>query len=228
MAPDIKLQFPDVGLPAVVSALSNLNLHSSSQQHSAFAALSMFHALNNLRFDPAIRAMRKFWNPSSPQHACFWSGKSLIVQLAEEPIDLSSWRSQRDRLIIVLRLLHLYRSIDLAPLLRLWATDPGGTSLFIAAKRKGWGAHRWERIMYFPERPLVYLATVLFRYIKVTKHVVRDLPSPCPVLVSLVKPCRALSALRVGALTKLVLQKHGIDVSFFGPHSTRDAGIDVH
>ena len=77
-------------------------------------------------------------------------------------------------------------------------------------------------------RPLVCPTALPFRNIKATKHVVHDLPSPCPVVASLVRPYKALAASGAAALTKVVLSQHGIDVSVFGPHSTSGAGIDVH
>ena len=187
----------------------------------------LFPALESLRFDPAVKAMRMEFNRSSPQYNCFWSGSSLISQLAQEKIDWSSRRVVRDRLIIVWRLLHLYRSCDLSELLRVWTQGSEGEK-FVAAKRKGWREHPWERVMVLPDSPRVCPQTLLSRYILLTAEWVKDLPSPAPVLVSLVRPYKALSPSRIAALTKLILMRHNINTSVFKPHSSRGAGLRIH
>mmetsp|Transcript_17847 Transcript_17847/g.28286 ORF Transcript_17847/g.28286 Transcript_17847/m.28286 type:complete len:526 (-) Transcript_17847:59-1636(-) len=227
LALEMEFQFPDLSVASVVSVISTLHLVSPSQARNAYASLLMFPPLLSLKLDPVIRQLRREWNSSVPQYACFWSGKSLLTRLADTPVQWHSRSSVRDRLIIVWRLLHLYRSFDLSNLLRLWSHAPDHNALFIAAKRKGWDKYRWERIMFLPDRPRICPATLLFRYISITKDTVLHLPSPAPVLVGLVKPHRPLSASRIASLTKVIMARHGVDTTVFKAHSTRGAGLEA-
>ena len=44
-------------------------------------------------------------------------------------------------------------------------------------------------------------------------------------MLALKPPLKALTADRVGSLTRTLLRKHGIPTEFWGPHSTRGAGV---
>ena len=207
----------------MVSVLSMLFQHSMSQARSAYAAIVMFPSMSSLKFDPAIRAMKQQWNASSPQYAAFWCGTTVLQSLVAQPVNFRCRIQVRNRLIIVWRLLHLYRSVDLAHLRRLWAKGPNG-ELYIAAQRKGWLSYRWERVMVLPNHPNVCPLHLIVRYM----HITPEGAPRGPLLIALVKPHGALSSDRVGALTKHILQAHGVDVTHYKPHTTRGAGKLIH
>ena len=48
------------------------------------------------------------------------------------------------------------------------------------------------------------------------------------MLLSLLSPFPPLSSDRVGSLTKLLLHRLGVPVRFWGPHSTRGAGVRMY
>ena len=75
--------------------------------------------------------------------------------------------------------------------------------------------------MFLPDRPRICSASLLFRYISITKDTVLHLPSPAPVLVGLVKPHRPFSASRIASVTKGTMARHGVDTKAFKAHSTR-------
>ena len=213
--------FPGIGKTQVVSVLSMLFQHSMSQARSAYAAILMFSSMSSLRFDPAIRAMKQQWNASSPQYAAFWCGTTVLRSLISQTVNFRCGIQVRNRLIIVWRLLHLYHSVDLAHLRRLWAKGPNG-ELYIAAQRKGWLS--WERVMVLPNRPTVCPLHLIIRYM----HITPEGTPRGPLLLALVKPHRALSSDRVGALTKQILHTNGVDVTHYKPHTTRGAGKLIH
>ena len=163
--------------------------------------------------------------------ACFVACVSLDVQRVRTaggtPVQWFSCTCVRDRLVIVWRLLHLYRSVDLSHLLRLWSHAPDHNALFIAAKRKGWASHRWERVMIVADYPRICPATLLFCCTKMTEDAVKDLDPRAPVLIGLVRPYKPLTVSRISSLTKIVLARHGIDISVFKAHNTRGALLDA-
>ena len=191
--------------------------------HSAYAAIVMFPSMSSLRFDPAIRAMKQQWNASSPQYAAFWCGTTVLRSLISQPVKFGCRIQVRNRLIIVWRLLHLYRSVDLAHLRRLWAKGPNG-ELHIAAQRKAWLSYRWERVMVLPNHPTTCPLHPIVRYM----HITLEGTPRGPLLIGLVKPHGALSSDRVGALTKQILHTQGVDVTHYKPHTTRGAGKLMH
>ena len=226
LALEIIFQFRDLSVALVVLVISTLHLASPSQPRNAYASLLMFPPWLSLKLDPVIRQLRHDWNSLVPQYACFWSGKSLLTLLADMPVQWNSRSCVRDRLIIVWRLLHLYRSFDLSDLLRLWSHVSDHNAFFIAAKRKGWDKYRWARIMLLADCPRICPATFLFRYISITKNSVLHLPSPAPVFKGLVKPHRPLSASCIASLKKVIMARHGVDTKVFKAHSTRGAGSE--
>ena len=220
---ELGFPFRGIGKTQVVSVSSTLFQHSMSQACSAYAAIVTFSSMTSLKFDPAIRAMKQQWNASSPRYAAFWCGTTVLQSLMAPPVNFRCRIQVRNTLIIVWRLLHLYRSVDLAHLRRLWAKGPNG-ELYIAAQRKGWLSYRWERVMVLPNHPNVCPLHLIVRYM----HITPEGAPRVPLLVALVKPHGALSSDRVGALTKHILQAHGVDVTHYKPHTTRGAGKLIH
>ena len=212
---ELGFPFLGIGKTQMVSVLSMLFQHSMSHARSAYAAaVVMFLAMFSLRFDPAEQQ----WNALSPQYAAFWCGTSVLKSLMSQPVNYRCRIQVRNRLIIVWRLLHLYRSVDLAHLRRLWAKGPNG-ELYIAAQCKGWLSYRWER-----DHPNLCPLHLIVRYM----HITPEGAPRGPLLIALVKPHGAVSSDRVGTLTKQILQLNGVDVSHYKPHTTRGAGKLIH
>ena len=138
---ELGFPFPGIGKTQVVSGLSMLFQHSMSQAHSAYAALVMLPSMTSLRFDPAIRAMKQQWTPSSPQYAAFWCGTTVLRSPMSQSVNFRCRIQVRNRLMVVWRWLHFYRSVDSAHLRHLWAQGPNG-ELYVAAERKGWLSYR--------------------------------------------------------------------------------------
>ena len=71
----------------------------------------------------------------------------LIEQLANTPLS-GTLLDLRERLLICMRLLCLYRSIDLARLQRTISIV--GDRPFVMVQRKGWAQPKWEEILSLP------------------------------------------------------------------------------
>ena len=61
---------------------------------------------------------KRHWENSAARYADFWDPRTILHKLQEIPLDWSSVQQVRDHCIIVLRLFHLCRSIELARALR--------------------------------------------------------------------------------------------------------------
>ena len=205
-------------LDFVAERLLYLNAVSCSQARSAYAALLMIPGLEQLKFSPLLRKLKQSWNTSQPKYPIFWDMGSVLKKLASSPLDFSDVKQVRDRLILCWRLLGLYRSVDLAQVYRQvsWA----GEKPFVLVKRKGWRAPRWEQAMVFED---VHLSPwhLLCQYVKLTCH----LPKGSLLLRSLLAPFSPIGSDRVASLTRKMLQDLGVPMYFWGPHSTRGAGV---
>ena len=138
--------FPDVILPQVVNVLSTMHQVSPSQASSAYSALLKLPDLTLSSFDPAVRAFQRRWTTSVPKYVVFWKGEQLVAFLAAQKLD-RSWKIHvRARLIIVFRLVQLYRSSDLSNMFRNLATFDG--RWFVPTRRKGWANLRRGRVMH--------------------------------------------------------------------------------
>ena len=205
-------------LDFVAERLLYLNAVSCSQARSAYAALLMIPGLEQLKFSPLLRKLKQSWNTSQPKYPIFWDMGSVLKKLASSPLDFSDVKQVRDRLILCWRLLGLYRSVDLAQVYRQvsWA----GEKPFVLVKRKGWRAPRWEQVMVLED---VHLSPwhLLCQYVKLTCH----LPKGSLLLRSLLAPFSPIGPDRVASLTRKLLQDLGVPMDFWGPHSTRGAGV---
>ena len=68
-----------------------------------------------------------------------------MEKFGQQPLQWNNIVAVRDRLIIVLRILGLYRSVDLANMHR--KVSMVNDRPFIWVKRKGWQQHRWAELI---------------------------------------------------------------------------------
>ena len=77
---------------------------------------------------------KRRWESSAARYADFWDARAVLEKLQKIPLDWKNVQAVRDRCIIVLRSLHLRRSIDLAMALRAQSKLAG--NLYWLLKRK--------------------------------------------------------------------------------------------
>ena len=143
----------------------------------------------------------------------------MLQALQEQVLDWASLEQLRSRLIIVLRLLLLHRSVDLSRVLR--TLSKVGGKYFILVQRKGWKTHRWEEILSFPDTPSISPWHLVRAYVAKTANFV---PEGSPLLITLHSPFKSLTADTIGAITGRIMRSFGIPRAW-GPHSTRGAGV---
>ena len=132
----------------LASELLVLNKGFPSQARHAYAAMLHVPGFASLRFTPLLRSVKRLRNHSSPKHAAFWDGGSVLRKLALMSLDWDNITEVRDRLILVWRLVQLARSVDLQRIYRkvsLIDNQP-----FVWIRRKGWDVAQWEEV-FFPE-----------------------------------------------------------------------------
>ena len=80
-----------------------------------------------------------------PKYSVFWDASDVLGKLAAKPVLWHSVESVRGRLIPVLRLLQLFRSVDLVQTWR--SCSYAGTEMFITVQRKGASKPAWEPLI---------------------------------------------------------------------------------
>ena len=145
----------------------------------------------------------------------------MVEKLKKIPVNWSNVQQVRDRCILVLRLFHLCRSVDLAQASRTKA--PSGAEVYWLLKRKGRPRAAFEALMDLPDRELSPKC-LLHRYVALTASV--GTPGG-PIFLSVNPPFNALTANSIGRITKKLLAGLGVPVSVFGPHSTRGAAVKM-
>ena len=119
------------GLPPFYEhrGLASLILRFSQVQpqpeRNAFSGLLHVPGWEYLKFSPCIKQEKRFWNVSGPKYADFWDAEKIIIKLCKLPMDMNDVAQVRDRAIIVLRLFHLCKSIDMAQAQRTSAPGEG-------------------------------------------------------------------------------------------------------
>jgi len=164
------------------------------------------------------------WNVANEKYGAFYDALPILLHLKSKSLhslsqDLSLLRTQ---FILVARLLCLYRSSDLINLKR--CASLLGCTPYIKIKRKGQKFPKWEKILSLPNFPQISPFHLLKAYVALTKDQAK---AGGPVLLGLNPPFRPLTADAIGSVTKKALEKYGVDVKFFGAHSTRGAGVSL-
>lgn len=182
---------------------------------NAYSALLLIPGWEFLKFARCIKLAKRLWNVSEAKYADFWDAKSVLQKLQKIPVNWHSVQQVRDRCILIMRLFHLCRSIDLAQAVRTSASMD--QALYVMLKRKGRALPVFEQLITVPDRNLCPTA-LLLRYVQLT---VKEGVPGGPIFLSLHPPFKALSANSIGRVTKNLLKQLGVPVSVFGPHSTR-------
>ena len=147
----------------------------------------------------------------------------MLDKVKKCSLDWKSVAQVRDRLILMFRLLHLARSVDLSRTYRALSCFQGAS--WILLRRKGEVQPRWERVLRWPGEPALCPETLLLKYVELTHTKV---PAGSPLLVSLGAPYTPLSSNTIGSITKRLLGTYGIDTLAFAAHSTRGAGVAMY
>jgi hypothetical protein len=192
--------------------------HTARNAYSAFLHIPGWESL---KFSQQIRLSKRFWNVSEAKYSDFWDAKSVVERLKKLPVNWSSVQQVRDRCILILRLFHLCRSVDLSQACRTRA--PSGAEVYWLIKRKGRPRATFEQLINLPDRT-ISPKCLLLHYVSLTAG--QGTPGG-PVFLSLHPPFKALSANSIGRITKKLLAQLGVPVSVFGPHSTRGAGVKM-
>ena len=129
-----------------------------------------------------LKACKRTWNFSAPKYATFWDAEKVLRKMLREGLNWNSVPKIRERLVLVFRLLHLTRSIDLSRTFRCISSQDH--DYFILLRRKGSMKAAWERLLDFNVRELSPLQLVL-RYVELTKDIAKE---GTPLLRSLAPP----------------------------------------
>jgi hypothetical protein len=135
----------NAALEDISASLLELNELSQTDARNAYAACLIIPGLEHLRFSPLLRHLKRLWNCSTPKYTDFWDATRVLDLLCAKKIDFSSIQQVRDRLIIVMRILHLMRSIDLARSYRVLSFQDGKPYWLL--RRKGGIKVAWEGVL---------------------------------------------------------------------------------
>ena len=205
----------DMSLDQVAALLVNYNKFSESEARHVFAALLLIPGFEHLRFHPFLKVCKRNWNVSTIKYAEFWDAQQVLQKLVHKPIKWHVIEEVRERLILVCRLLLLFRSIDFSRTLR--------GNMYVLVRRKGQLHHQCDDVMKLGLK-VISPADLVLRYVELTSG--QDVPGSA-LLLQLHAPYGPLSSNAIGSLTKKALQKLGVDMRHFGPHSTRGAAVKM-
>ena len=212
----------DPSLLDIATLLIRLNVLNKNHARNCYSALLLIPGFEHLRFSPLLKQCKRIWNQAVPKYPAFYSATDLIQRLIRLPLNWTSPREVRDRLIICWRLIQLTRSIDLARMYRKVSFLQGKPYIFI--QRKGWLEPRWEEVVCLPNQPAICPWSLLKAYVTLTPLV----PAGTPVLRTLHSPYLALSSNTIGSLTSKMLSSLGLPKGVWGAHSTRGAGVTMY
>jgi hypothetical protein len=102
----------------IAGQIQRLALISPSEAKHAYSALLLIPGLESLIFSPLLKRCKRDWNASIAKYSDFWDAQEALNKLQTKWVKWASIQSVRDRLIIIMRIVHLYRSVDLAQTLR--------------------------------------------------------------------------------------------------------------
>lgn len=111
------------------------SLTSPAQGKNLYAALVLLPPCQMIRFETLLKKTKKSWNSSKPKYSVFFDVEPLLTKFAAAPMPVTE-ADIRLRLILLLRLLCLFRGVDLERSKRTtiqFRRDPW----FLEAKRKG-------------------------------------------------------------------------------------------
>ena len=144
-------EVPSLTVEQVASFFMQMSQVNSNQAKHLFSASLMLPGFESLRFSPLLRTKKRKWNSSVPKYSDFWDAEKVFSLLLKQSLNWSSVKDVRNRLILVFRLLHLCRSIDLQRALRTLSLQ--GDRLFLLIRRKNQSYYGWEEVMQLPGAP---------------------------------------------------------------------------
>ena len=212
----------NITIQTIASQIQKMSLLSPSEARHAYSGILLVPGMESLRFSPLLKQCKREWSASIAKYSDFWDAKRVLDCLQAQPLNWHSVQSVRDRLIIVMRLLHLCRSVDLAQTYRSISFQE--KTPYILMKRKGQQLAQWERLIVMGQKPLCP-TQLLLKYVSLTA--VQCLPGS-PLIRAVTPPFHPLTANSVGRITKNILQKLGVPMNIFGPHSTRGASVKMY
>ena len=153
----------DLSVHEVAGQIRHLCSICASEARHAYSALLLVPGFEGLRFRTLLKSCKLEWNVSAPKYADFWDASHVVQKLCTLPLDWNSEVQVRDREILVLRLFHLSRSIDLA---QCWRTTTM-QGAHVLMKRKGARQPSWEALLCLPDRAMSP-ADLVRRYVQFT------------------------------------------------------------
>ena len=108
---------------------------SPSDARNAYSACLVLPGMAPLRFNVLLQKSRKTWSAAGPKYSEFWEVETVLEQLSQVPLNWNSVRAVRDRLLLILRLFHLMRSVDCRRIERTVSFI--GERPFVLVRRKG-------------------------------------------------------------------------------------------
>jgi hypothetical protein len=187
---------------------------SVSQARNCYSALVALPPLQQLKFEVVMKPLKRKFNVSKPRYDIFYDVEPILrdFQLEEKPCDEVSIRL---RLILLLRLLCMFRGVDLARAHR--NVRKGSLPYFLETQKKGRQYYAWYPIPHIePTKcsPVMYILA----YLEFTK----DYTGPeLFVTTPSAKGRRPLKADTINGLTTRFLHARGLQE--YTAHSTRGA-----
>ena len=192
---------------------------SPNDARNAYAGMLLLPEWSQFRFCPIIKHCKQVWKRAGDKYSDFWDARCLLSNLAKAPLNWKDAVAVRDQAILVMKIFHLCRSVDLARTYRRRATLNG--QVFISIRRKGTSRPRFEQLMRLQWKN-ISPACLLERYVSLTRTKADPGSS---LFLSARSPFKPLSANTIGSITKRLLKKFQIPVGAFGAHSTRGAAV---
>jgi hypothetical protein len=114
--------------------------HTPSQGRNVYSAFLALPGTQQLRFEPSLRVLKQTWNAAIPRYDAFYRVDFLLGQFLDQPLPTAE-DTVRERLILLVRFLCLFRGIDLERCHNQVHFKQGGW--FLSMRRKGqrhWGS----------------------------------------------------------------------------------------
>jgi len=208
----------------LASQILYINTFSPAQARNAYSAMILIPCWDQLRFCPLLLQCKRTWNYSQAKYSTFWDADILLKTLLAQYLDWKSVEQVRNRLIIVCRILNLFRSIALARTL-LCKTKVGDTTYVLTKRKKSekasvGGTPKIARSTY-------NLPSHIDESIR-KKMTALHVPSGSQLLRQVKPPDAPICNNTVGSITRSMLTSLGINTAFWGPHSTRGAGVQMY
>ena len=126
----------------MATAIISLSEMSMAEAGNAYAAVCLLPGFESIKFSPLLKTLKRAWNQSVQKYGAFWDPRPILRKLeTKKPLWEFSVPELRDRVILLFRLLGLYRGVDLARTSRKISFV--GERPFILVQRKGWKSPQW-------------------------------------------------------------------------------------